>query len=370
MHHVDGALVDQLLEAAVECVDVLACQQRHVDGVLDLFEHVGVFPRDHVFQPSQRIRLQDLAQLDATVDADVAKMIRSDRDLPTDHFADLGKAFGHQRSPLVGQLDRGEGVFAPPVGLARRIAQRAGDVAHGLDAAIVLEERESLLDPFFQAGHLAIRRVGIQPDAVAVSTAQHLIHGHAVCLARQIPQRHLHAGDAAALPSMAAELPDLLEQPLHVARVLSQQAALEHQRVFLAGPVADFAIAADALIGVDANQRTAHRRPDHHRNPQVGNPQFRRTGIALDVLCRAGDLLFDGRVDHTRQSQAGKAGSDGLQHGTSRSRHLVLSLVRLHESSSYHDKGFDPVGPTSFVSWDRASPRSPAWAPAVRRCSS
>ena len=31
-----------------------------------------------------------------------------------------------------------------------------------------LQEGESLLDPFLEAGHLAIRRIGIQADPVAV----------------------------------------------------------------------------------------------------------------------------------------------------------------------------------------------------------
>ena len=78
------------------------------------------------------------------------------------------------------------------------------------------------------------------------------------------------------LPGRRTELLDLPEDLVHVAGVLAEDAALEEQRVRLAGPVAYFAVAGDPLIGVDANDRAGHRRVDDDRVAQVGDLQRRR----------------------------------------------------------------------------------------------
>ena len=94
---------------AVEEVDVLARQQRDVHGVLDLLEHLRVFPRDHVLEPGQRIRLQGLAQPDATVDADVTEVIGGHRESPSPRSRGPWQTLGQQCRPLVGQLDSVKG---------------------------------------------------------------------------------------------------------------------------------------------------------------------------------------------------------------------------------------------------------------------
>ncbi|MPN62966.1 hypothetical protein SDC9_210719 [bioreactor metagenome] len=42
-------------------------------------------------------------------------------------------------------------------------------------------------------------RIAVHADLIAEFAAQHLVQGHAVGLARQVPQRDLHAGYPAAL---------------------------------------------------------------------------------------------------------------------------------------------------------------------------
>jgi hypothetical protein len=126
--------------------------------------------------------------------------------------------------------------------------------------------------------------VRVAPDAIAELAAEHLIDRHVVSLTREIPQGHLDAAHAATLARVAAELLDLPEQPVDVARILVQQPALEHQRVLRAGAVADLAEAIDSLVGVDADQRARHRRPRHRRHPQIRDLQRRRLRVRVRIL--------------------------------------------------------------------------------------
>src|SRR5436189_159927 len=68
----------------------------------------------------------------------------------------------------------------------------------------------------------------------------------------------LHAADAAALPAVETELLDALEQAFDVARVLTQEAALEHEGVARTAAVPDFAVTAEPLVGVDPDDRHPH----------------------------------------------------------------------------------------------------------------
>ena len=156
-----------------------------------------------------------------------------------------------------------------------------GDIAEQVDPQVHLQEGKAHLHPLLEfLGELVLvhhrRRVGVQADAVAVPAAEHPVDGDAVGLARQVPQGHLDAGDAAALPAVVAELPNRLEDPLHVARILAEQPALEHQGVPLAAAVADLAVAGDALVRVDPDQGNPHRGPRNDGDPQIGDPQLRR----------------------------------------------------------------------------------------------
>ena len=114
--------------------------------------------------------------------------------------------------------------------------------------------------------------------------AKHLIGRDVPRLARQIPERHLDGDDAAGLPRVAAELLQLAEDLVDAAGVLAEDAALEKERIGLTRAVADLAVARDALVGVDADDRTGHRGADDGRKAQVGDLQLRRLRGCLHVL--------------------------------------------------------------------------------------
>ena len=191
----------------------------------------------------------------------------------------------------------------------RRPAQDARHIANEVDAQIHLEEGEACVHPFFELPGKPFhsrhgRRVHVQTDAVAVLAAEQLVDGNAVRLARQVPQGHFDAGDAAALSSVVAELSDLLEQSFDVARVFAEQSALEHQRVSLAAAVANLAIAGNPLIRIDADQGHAKRRPTDDGHAEIGDPQPRRPRGPPDVLRSKCHLLFDRPAKSAAQAQA------------------------------------------------------------------
>ena len=321
MDHRDAARLEQRQEILLE-VDVLAGADRRGARVGQAHVLVGHLPGDHVLVPGQVELVQALGDLDAVLDADVAKVIGGQRHLVADDRAHLGDVLLHHVQPLFGDVDAGEGVLhvvhlekaggaalrasrGPRCGTAptssagaaarsiksARARERAGHVAQQADAHVHLEEGEAHLHALLErlahrlAG-VAAMHVGVAVDAhlVAELAAQHRVDGHAVGLAGQVPQRHLDAAHAAALARVVAELLDPAKDLVHVARVLAQDAALEHQGIALAGPVAHLAIALDALVGADLDQRAAHRRADDGGDAHVGDAQVRGTGIGVDVV--------------------------------------------------------------------------------------
>src|SRR5262245_19694243 len=114
-------------------------------------------------------------------------------------------------------------------------------------------------------------RVGKEPDALAELAAHHVPARHAPGLARQIHHRHLDAADAAGLTRRRAKLFDLSKDLVDVAGVLAQDPRLEHERVGLAGAVADLAPPDEPLIRVDPNQRADHGRPNYARDSEVSD---------------------------------------------------------------------------------------------------
>jgi hypothetical protein len=160
-------------------------------------------------------------------------------------------------------LQRGAVVRAQHAG---RVAQRALLADQRLDAHVHLEHGKAAGQPAQQlvahglAGRL-VGRVAIHADGVAKLAAGQDVSRHAVGLAGQVHQRHLHRAHPAALARVVAKLFDLAEQPVHVARVLAQQPVLQHQREGLARAVAHLAVAAQALVGVQADQGKAPAGP-------------------------------------------------------------------------------------------------------------
>ena len=100
-----------------------------------------------------------------------------------------------------------------------------------------------------------IGRITIHADGIAEFAACEHISGNAISLARQIHQRHFDTAHASPLPRVMTKLLDLAKEFIHIAGILAKQATLEHQRISLARAIAYFAIAAQTLIGIDADDR-------------------------------------------------------------------------------------------------------------------
>ena len=126
--------------------------------------------------------------------------------------------------------------------------------------------------------------VSVAANTVAKLTAEHLVDRYIVSLARQVPQRHLNCANPAALPRVKSELFDLAENPVHVAGVLAEDAALDQQSVILRGSVAHLPKAVDSLVGVYSNHRAGHRSARHRGDAQIRDFQFARTRSRVGVL--------------------------------------------------------------------------------------
>ncbi len=238
----------------------------------------------------------------------MAEVVRRQGQLTAHDGSNLGHVLLQEVQPLFREVDAAQGVWhvvevIPSVaGQARLLGRQVGGPAGGrcgpsqllqiaqgraqgarlvgdqVGAHIHLGPGKASSDAFLESLTHGARRVialgvgvAIQPHAVAELAAQHLIDGHAVGLAGQIPQGHLDAADAASLPTVPAELLDAAEQAVHVARILSQDAALEHLGIQLVGAVAHLAIAHQALVGLDLEQDAMHRRADDIGKAHVGD---------------------------------------------------------------------------------------------------
>jgi len=157
---------------------------------------------------------------------------------------------------------------------AGRVARDPGCLDEAVDGDVDLHEREALLDAQLQAlaEHRRVgrgRRVGIAADPVTELPAEHLVDRNVVGLARQVPQGHFNAGDAASLARVEAELLDLPEHLVHVARILADDHALEHHHVVPVGSVAVLADAVDALVRVEPDEPPSERGHPHVRDSEV-----------------------------------------------------------------------------------------------------
>jgi hypothetical protein len=167
----------------------------------------------------------------------------------------------------------------------------AGNIFHHDDSEVHLQPGEAHL---FLAGFqtrgvfldvFGFLGVGIDTDLVTKFAAQHLVDGHAIHFAGDIPERFFHGDHATGLPRVTAELLDLLKDVSDAERVLAYHAALQKKRVCGAGTVANLAEPVDALVGIEPDDG-AGTRPGlpHGGNAQVGNPESGRTGIGIDIL--------------------------------------------------------------------------------------
>src|SRR5262249_8110316 len=116
---------------------------------------------------------------------------------------------------------------------------------------------------------LALGRIGVEPYAISELSAEELPAGDAPGLAREIHHRHLDPAHAAGLARGGAELLDLPENPVDVAGVFAEDAALQHERVRLARAVAHLAPSYEPLIRVDADQRAGEGRAGDDGDAEV-----------------------------------------------------------------------------------------------------
>ena len=166
-----------------------------------------------------------------------------------------------------------------PLERARRRRNRALDPLQQADADIHLEELETVVHaPFEPLAHRPCRQRRCRyrcRSAPYRGTCRRPVDkrvGRKPC--PPVEERHLDAADAAALPPVIAELLDLTEELVDIAGVLAEQARFEQQRVGRAGAITHFAVAADALIGVQAKQRDVERQRLEIDDAQVGDFQI------------------------------------------------------------------------------------------------
>src|SRR4029453_15814482 len=160
-----------------------------------------------------------------------------------DHFAHLAHPVGQVGDALVGDPDRCERVLhaaaAPRARIAGRPAQHPGLALEQLDAKVLLQIGDaavhSLLQPLALLLRVVpVRRVGIEAHAIAELAAEHLPAWYPPCFPCQLTAGHLDPAPAARLARGGAKLLDLPEDLVHVAGVLTEDAALEEQRIRLA----------------------------------------------------------------------------------------------------------------------------------------
>ena len=299
MHHRYGPVLEQVHEPLFQ-VDVLSRADRSLAGTGQPHVLVGELPRDHIFEPRQAVRVQSLGDADTVLHADVAEMVRCQRDLVPDDAARRLHVLAHHVNALIGDVYMGEGMhhisdLQHPLG----IGERAGDILAQVNAQVHLQEGEAPLHPVLQPlahlrGITALRRIAVDTDAVAELAARQLIARHAVGLAGQVHESHLYRTNTASLPRVVSELFDLPEQPVHVTRVLTQETAFQHEGVGHGRSVAHLSQTVYALIRIYTYDRPPPVIEPDLGDPHIGDLEFRRPRIGVDVV----NYLFVGRRSH------------------------------------------------------------------------
>ena len=247
-----------------------------------MFPEVGVLPRDEVFHPGEVVLFKRAPELDAGGDADVAEVVHREWNLHSDGVPHRRHVFRHLVNAFLSDFRGHEGVRQKRLLLLsqrRGTGHCPGNVFDHVNSQVHLEPRQAhflLADSHALGIDLRVsrlRRVGVNSNFVAELPAEHLKDRHVVGFAGQVPQRHLDAGDSAALPRRPAKLLDLAEQPVHVARVFVEETALEEERIGGAGAIAHFAQTVNVLVRVQAQDGPL---PLDHRHAQVGDFQLRR----------------------------------------------------------------------------------------------
>src|SRR5574344_404010 len=317
MDHRERVRLEERLEILLE-VDVLAGAERSRGRGMELAPLLDVAPRQDVLRPGEMVLLEAPEEIHAVLVGDVSEMVDRKRNLPADLRANirhvllkmvetrLGDVYASEAvrgveeivrlaahdARIVRAVGRLHDVFHLPLVVeeAERRDERVLDVHQKLDAEVHLEEGEAHLHAFDERlAHVASAalgvRVAVAADAVAPLAAEQLPHGKPPRLAAKVPAREFDRADAAGLARVAAELLDPAKNLFDIARILAENAGLEHRRIRPRTRITNLAISDEALVRVELQKRTALRRTVDIRKPHIRN--LERRGIDLvDIHAR------------------------------------------------------------------------------------
>src|ERR1035437_1850232 len=262
---VQRLLLENLPEAPSH-IDVLAGADGSVGRLPHIAHGVDVFRRHRLLQPRQAERLQFLGH--TLGGAEIVPAVHVDR-----QFDFLRQRFAHEPYLVDHVIDLG--VVRGPVHTVE-----SGGIHRLID--IDFGHCEVVLDDLIYVG-LGLRVLAVVGAAVAVDAnpvaefpSHQLIDGHIEGLAGEVPQGNFDCGQgsnvlAGLCATKDAARPDALPDALAVARDLAQQSAKKtlNKGRSAADGVDAFAVAVQALIGVDADMKTHEVRGLYIRDPQL-----------------------------------------------------------------------------------------------------
>ncbi len=223
---------------------------------------------DHVLEPHQIVLLHRAREADGVGHRPSRAAVEREPDPVAERLLHRGDAFQHVAEPALGQQPAvGPGVEGARHHLAvdevrNRVLHRAVEGDALLDDGEALGQR---LHPAHLVGvvlrGLARERLSQRPvvdtHAVADLAAEQPVDREPRRLAREVPQRHLDRAHRRPVGLEGAALADLEHHPLDEGRVLADQrlAEIEHEGLEVGLVLLDLAVAAEALVGDEANDR-------------------------------------------------------------------------------------------------------------------
>ncbi len=161
-------------------------------------------------------------------------------------------------------------------------------VGNQAGAEVHLEEREPLLLALTQPlGEdlriLALVRIAVNANRVAVFGSDQPPRGHAVDLARNIVQSHVDGTVATAHALLAGEVANAVEDRLDLERVAAYQMRFQDQGRAFPARVAHLAQAVDALVRIDADDGVVVIR-GHENGADIRDLQLAGRGVPVQGL--------------------------------------------------------------------------------------
>src|SRR4051794_27454859 len=189
------------------------------------------------------------------------------------------------------------GVTEIAAGCPDRLRQHPGLIFEHVDAKVHLQPRETLVGhALFQPVAEDLRVIGlgcvrIATHGIAELATEQLVRGHVIDFACDVPQSHFNAAHTPALTRGTTKLFDLPENLVDAGRVLAEQLTLQHQRIVFARAITDFTKSVHSLICVDAYDRASHWGTRDGGDPHVGNLQFGRFRVGINMRLPGFELL-------------------------------------------------------------------------------